>query len=455
VSVAGSRPRALESFGGDLLQAGDPGYEEARRVHNGMIDKRPALIARCRSASDVATAVRHAVENGLEVSVRGGGHNVAGTAVTDGGLMIDLALLKGIEVDAERASARVAGGVTWGELDAATQAHGLAVTGGMISSTGIAGLTLGGGLGWLMGKYGLSCDNVLSAEVVLADGRMVTASADEHPDLFWGLRGGGGNFGIVTSFEFRLHPVGPLVTGIRAAYAWETAGEVLRRYREVTSSASDELTANAALLHAADGSGTKIAGIVGCHLGGEAEAARELAPFRDLSAPLGVDIGPIEYRELNAVLDPGYPRGALNYWKSGFFSELSDEAIDVLVSEFEGCPSPMSSFVIENLHGAVTQVPVDGTAVPHREPGYNLVLTSVWQVPEATAENIAWTRRAFEAMRPFMSSRTYSNYLADDELEGDPVARAFGPNYQRLVDVKTAYDPSNLFRLNQNVRPRR
>jgi FAD/FMN-containing dehydrogenase len=453
VNIASGRPPALRSFSGDLLRGGDAGYDDARAVHNGMIDKRPALIARCRSAADVAAALRYAAPRELELSVRGGGHNVAGTGVTDGGVMIDLAPMRRVVVDATSARARAEGGVTWGELDTTTQRHGLAVTGGMISSTGVAGLTLGGGLGWLMGKHGLSCDNLISAEVVLADGSVVQASDDEHPDLFWGLRGGGGNFGVVTSFEYRLHPVGPRVTGVRAAYAWESAADVLRRYREVTSSGPDELTANAALTHAPDGSGVKVAAVIGCHLGEPTAAERELAAFGDLPAAVVVDIGPVDYCELNSVLDANYPRGALNYWKSTFLSELSDEAIDTLVSLFATCPSAGTSFVIENLHGAVTRVPVGATAVPHRAPGYNLVITSVWHDAAASEENIAWTRNVFDAMRPFSSATTYSNYLADDELEGDPVARAFGPNYARLVEVKNAYDPTNLFRLNQNIRP--
>jgi FAD/FMN-containing dehydrogenase len=374
VSLARARPRAFDGFGGDLLAPGDAGYDTARRVHNGAIDKLPALIARCRSTADVVTAVRYAASDGLEVSVRGGGHNVAGTAVTDGGLMIDLAAMRIVDVDAGRRRARVAGGATWGELDAATQRHGLAVTGGMISSTGIAGLTLGGGLGWLMGKYGLSCDNLVSAEVVVADGRVLSVGEDDYGDLFWGLRGGGGNFGVVTSFDYELHPVGPVVTGLRAAYGWDAAAAVLQRYRDVTGSASDDLTANAALLHAPDGSGAMAAGVLGCHLADAATAASELARFRDLDSPLEVEIGPIEYCELNAVLDAKYPRGALNYWKSAFFSDLSDDAIDMLVERFEQCPSTMTTVVIEHLHGAVTRMPLDATAVPRRD-GYNLVIT--------------------------------------------------------------------------------
>jgi FAD/FMN-containing dehydrogenase len=446
-------PRALAAFTGELLHPGDDGYDEARHVHNGMIDKRPALIARCRSAADIAAAVVYAVERGLEVSVRGGGHNVAGTAVTDGGVMIDLAPMRAIEVDPGARRASVEGGATWGELDAAAQQHGLAVTGGMISSTGIAGLTLGGGLGWLMGRYGLSCDNLVSAQVVLADGRIVTASEEQHPDLFWGLRGGGGNFGVVASFTYRLHTVGPLVTGIQGGYRWDAAADALRRYREVMSSASDDLIANAALI--CDPDGARIAGVVGCHLGDAGAAEEELAPFRDLPGATEVSIAPVAYAELNSVLDAKYPRGALNYWKSTFLADLSDEVIAALVTHFETCPSPRTSLVLEHLHGAATRVPADATAVPHRSPGYNLLLTSVWSDPAESDENVAWTRQVFAAMQPFSAGRTYSNYLAAEDLGGDAVVRAYGPNYQRLVEVKDAWDPTNLFRLNQNVRPSR
>jgi FAD/FMN-containing dehydrogenase len=438
---------------GDVLLPGAAGYDEARRVHNGMIDKRPRLIARCRDTADVVAAVAYACKGSLEVSVRGGGHNVAGTAVTDGGVMIDLAPMRQVEVDPAKRIARAGGGATWGIFDQATQQHGLAVTGGMISSTGIAGLTLGGGLGWLMGQYGLSADNLVSAEVVLADGRVLGAGAEEHPDLFWGLLGGGGNFGVVTTFEYRLHPVGPVVTGIRAAYPFTAAADVLRFYRELTTDGPDALTVNAGLGHAPDGSGEKVARLIGCHVGAPEEAERDLAGLRRFGTPLELEIGPTEYTAINSAIDPAYPRGALNYWKSSFLRELSDDAIQAIVSAFATCASAMTSFVLENLHGAVTRVPVDATAVPHREPGYNFLITSVWLDPAASEDNVAWTRAAFEAVGPFAAQRTYSNYLAADETDEARVRSAFGPNYERLAEVKRRYDPANVFRLNQNVRP--
>jgi FAD/FMN-containing dehydrogenase len=447
--------RTPVGFSGVLLRPGDAGYDDARRVHNGMIDKRPAAIVRCRSADDVRAAVALGREHELELSIRGGGHNVAGTAVTDGGLMIDLAEMHSVEVDPIARRARVEGGVTWGELDRATQAHGLAVTGGMISSTGIAGLTLGGGLGWLMGRYGLSTDNLLAADVVTADGRLLTASEHEYPDLFWAMRGGGGNFGVVCRLGFQLHPVGRVVTAVRAAYPLAAAGDVLALYRELTTDGPDDLTMNAALLHAPDGSATPLVGIVGCHIGSGSEAERDLEPLRGLAAPVLFEIEPCEYTVVNSLLDGNYPRGALNYWKSRFLRALSEDAIASMVARFETAPSPMTSFVIENLHGAVVRVPVDATAVPLREPGYNFLITSVWLDPAATDENVAWTRAAFADLEPFTAQRRYSNYLAADEMGDDPVRAAFGPNYDRLVEVKNAYDPENVFRLNQNIKPTR
>ncbi len=442
----------LATFHGALLRPGDSGYEEARRVHNGMIDKRPALIARCGDAGDAAAAIAYARAHELEISVRGGGHNVAGTAVTDGGVMVDLAGLRQVDVDREARNARAQGGATWGVMDSATQANGLAVTGGMISSTGVAGLTLGGGLGWLMGRYGLSCDNLRAAEVVTADSRVLRASEEENTDLFWAIRGGGGNFGAAIELEFHVHPVGPVVTAIQASFPVERAPEVLALYRELTTDGPDDLTMNAALLHTPEGE--QLVGILGCHLGGQAQAKRDLAPLRRLRGAVALDLGPSEYRIVNSLLDVNYPRGALNYWKSRFLRALSDDAIAQIVASFRTAPSPRTTFVIENLHGAVTRVPVEATAVPHRQPGYNFLMTSVWDAPAASAGNVAWTRGVFEAIHPFVAEPRYSNYLdADEVADVDPVRDSYGPNYERLVEVKRAYDPDNVFRLNQNVKP--
>jgi FAD/FMN-containing dehydrogenase len=442
-----------QRFTGTVLLPGAAGYEEARRVHNGMIDKRPAAIVRCRTAADVAGAVRAAREEGLEVSVRGGGHNVAGNAVTDGGLMIDLAEMRAVDVEPRARVARAEGGATWGDLDRATQAHGLAVTGGMISTTGIGGLTLGGGLGWLMGRHGLTVDNLTSAELVTAAGELLTVSAEAHPDLFWAIRGGGGNFGVVCRFVYALHPVGPLVTGFRAAWPLEAAPVVLAAYRELTADGPDDLTLNAALTHAPDGSGAPLVAVVGCHLGSPDQAERDLAALSGLGRPALVELGQMEYTAVNSWLDENYPRGALNYWKSSFLKELSDEAVEAIVESFETCPSPTSSFVVENIHGAVTRVPVEATAVPHRQPGYNFLITSVWHDSSESDENVSWTREVFDRLQQFTAARVYGNYLSADEVAEERVRAAFGTNYARLVEVKNAHDPDNFFHLNQNIRP--
>ena len=444
----------LEGFSGQLLQPADEQYDEARQIHNGMIDRRPAVIARCGGIADVVTALGAARQSGLEVSIRGGGHNVAGKAVTDGGLMIDLAPMKGIHVDPAARTARAQGGVTWAELNRETQLHGLAVTGGAISTTGIAGLTLGGGFGFLMAKHGLTVDNLLSVELVTADGAVLTVSEDEHADLFWALRGGGGNFGVVTSFEYQLHPIGPTVIGGTIVYPFEAAGDVLRFYRDICPTFPDELIGYPALVHSPDGLGTKLAGVMVGHVGSHEQAEKDLAPLVSYGDPLAVFVGPIAYSTLNTLIDDACPRGALYYWKSSFLSELSDGAIDTLVERFAFCPPPMSLIVLEDVHGEATRVPVDATAVPHRRQGFNLGIYGTWREPERTDEHVAWTRETYDAMRPFLSGLRYVNYLGDDETGDDPIRAAYGPNYDRLVDVKTKYDPDNVFHLNQNIRPR-
>jgi FAD/FMN-containing dehydrogenase len=437
-------------FSGVLLRPGESGYDDARRVHNGMIDRRPALIARCLGTADIADAVNFARVRGLDLAVRGGGHNVAGRAVCDDGLMLDLSLMRGIHVDPVRRTARAQGGVTWREFNRETQAHGLATTGGVISTTGIAGLTLGGGLGWLMARYGLATDNLISAEIVTASGEIVRASKDENADLFWGLQGGGGNFGAVSWLEYRLHPVGAVTSGL-IAYPFERAGDVLRFFREITSQGlSDDFTIFGALLHAPDGA--RIAVILACHCGpvGDAEAA--LQPVKKFGTPAMDTIGATTYEATNMMLDAGFPRGAINYWKSNFMRDLSDEAIDTFIARFKICPSPMSGLVLEHIHGAAMRVGVSETAFPHRREGYNLLVVSQWLNPADNARNIDWARQSYELMRPGFVSGRYVNYLADDDGD-DAVAAAYGPNYQRLQTLKTKYDPTNLFHLNQNIRP--
>jgi FAD/FMN-containing dehydrogenase len=440
------------TFAGQLLQPSDSGYEEARRVHNGLVDKRPALIARCQGPADVVDAVQLARKQNLEVAVRGGGHNVAGRATIDGGLMIDLVPMKGIHVDPKARTARAQGGVTWAEFNRETQLHGLATTGGVVSTTGIAGLTLGGGVGWLMSQYGLALDNLRSVDIVSAEGKVLRASAEEDPDLFWAVRGGGGNFGVAASFEYRLHPMGPSITGGLVAHPFDRAKDMLQFYRDITASLPDEVTVFAGLVHAPDGSGTKLAAMIPCHCGPLEAGAAVMRPIKQFGSPVMDAIGPMPYCALNAMLDAGFPKGALNYWKSSFLTQLSDEAIDGMIACFAECPTPMGSVLIEHFHGAATRIGISETAFPHRTEGYNLVVLSEWLDHAVTDRCIAWARDTYTAMSPFMGPGRYVNYLGDDE-EGDAAAAAYGPNYRRLRELKARYDPENFFHMNQNIRP--
>jgi FAD/FMN-containing dehydrogenase len=446
--------RAAELAGeleGSLLTPRDAAYDEARRLHNGLIDKRPALIARCHGAADVVRAIAFAREHALEISVRGGGHNVAGRACTDGGLMIDLSEMRAVDVDPETRTARVQGGANWNDLNAAAGEHGLAVTGGAISTTGVAGLTLGGGLGWLMGLHGLAADNLVSVELVTAEGDVLHVTAESHPDLFWALRGGGGNFGVATTFDFRLHPLGT-VTGGLVAHPFGAAKDVWRFYREFVRGAPDELSVFSGLVHAPDGSGAKLTALVVCHAGSPEQAEEDLAPLLEFGPPAVAQVGPMPYPVMNTLLDDGFPKGALNYWKSSFLRELDDGFIDAAVDAYAAVPSPMSAMLLEHFHGAVTRVPVADAAVPHREPGFNLLVAGVWTDPAATDENIGWVRSTFDGLRPYLADRRWLNYLGDDDTE-DAVRNAYGPNYDRLLEVKRRYDPENLFRLNHNIDP--
>jgi FAD/FMN-containing dehydrogenase len=436
---------------GPVLVPGDAAYDAARAIHNGLIDRRPAVIVRCRTTADVVAALAFARAEGLDVSVRGGGHNVAGRAVTDGAVMIDLAEMKRISVDPDRKTATAEGGVLWGELNDAAAAHGLAVTGGAISTTGIAGFTLGGGLGWLMAKYGLAADNLLSVELVTADGDVLQVDAESHPDLFWALRGGGGNFGIATSFTYRLHPLETVVGGL-IAHPVDAAPDLLRFYRDTSAGASDDLTVFAGLVHAPDGSGAKLSAMVVCHTGSTDEAERELEPIKAWGSPLVVEVGPMPYPVMNTLLDAGFPAGSLNYWLSSFTQGIPDELIDIVAERFATVASPMSSILFEHFHGAVTRVGATETAVPHRDKGWNLLIPSVWTDPADTDANIAWSRETFAAMRPHFGAGRWLNYLGDDQAD-DAIRGAYGPNYDRLRDVKRRYDPDNVFRSNHNIAP--
>jgi FAD/FMN-containing dehydrogenase len=365
--------------------------------------------------------------------------------------MISLADMKDIAVDPEHATATAEGGVTWGELNDAAGAYGLAVTGGAVSTTGIAGYTLGGGLGWLMARYGLASDNLLAVQLVTADGEVLEVDASSHPDLFWALRGGGGNFGVATSFTYRLHPVS-MVTGGLIAHPIEAAPELLRFYRDAVADAPDDLTVFAGLVHAPDGSGAKLAALVVFHAGDPDAAERDLAPFTTWGSPLMVQVGPMPYPVMNTLLDAGFPDGALNYWLSSFTRGLPDALIDTAVERFAAVPSPMTAILFEHFHGAVTRIGPTETAVPHREPGWNLLIPSVWTDPDESDGNIRWTRETFAALRPQLATRRWLNYLGDDQAD-DAVRAAYGPNYERLRAVKRRYDPDNVFHLNHNIAP--
>lgn len=439
-------------FAGQLLLRNDEGYDGARRIYNGLIDKRPAVIARCTTSADAAAAVRFAVQHGLEIAVRGGGHSVAGRSVTDDGVMIDVSLMKQIVVDPVARTARAQGGLTWAEFDAATAEHGLATTGGTISSTGIAGLTLGGGFGHLMGTFGLTADNLLSAELVTANGDVISVPGTEHEDLLWALRGAGANFGVATSLEYRVHPVDQVVGGI-VVHPFDAAGDVLGLFRQFTADVPDDISVLAGLGHAPDGSGTPVALILIGHCGDAAAAEKDLKPLLEFGSPLMVQVGPMPYPTLNTMLDGAYPAGSLNYWKSSFLRELDEATIDTMIETFPSCPSPMTGLAMECFHGAATRVGVSETAVPHREPGYNYLLTSLWTDPGQSAENEAWTRDVFDAMEPHFIERRYVNYLSADDanVSGRTV---YGANFERLAALKARYDPENVFHLNHNIEPR-
>jgi FAD/FMN-containing dehydrogenase len=450
-TAAGRLDALREGFSGTVLEPGDGSYDEARRIHNGLVDRRPAVVARCLNTADVADAVRFARAEGLDICVRGGGHNVAGRAVVDAALMIDLAPMKGIHVDPGAMTLRAQGGVLWREFNREAAAHGLATTGGAISTTGIAGYTLGGGLGWLMAKYGLGSDNLVAVELVTAGGGILDVNEQSDPDLFWALRGGGGNFGVAASLKYRLHPLSTVVGGL-IAHPIDAAPEMLRFYRDAVAEASDDLSVFGVLGHAPDGSGLKIAAMVVFHTGTPEDAERELAPFKAWGSPLMVHVEPMPYPVMNTLLDAAYPAGALNYWLSSFTTGLGDGLIDTVAERFASVPSPMSSILLEHFHGAVCRIGPTETAVPHRDEGWNLLLPSTWLDPATTEENIAWTRDTHAALSEHLTQRRWLNYLGDDQGE-DAIRGAYGPNYDRLVEVKRRVDPENVFHHNHNIVP--
>jgi FAD/FMN-containing dehydrogenase len=436
------------AFRGEVIQPGDAGYETARKIWNASIDKRPGIIARCSGVADVVAAVNFARESELLVAVRGGGHNVAGRALCDDGIVIDLSGMKGIRVDARNHTARVQGGATLGDVDRETHVFGLAVPAGVVSKTGIAGLTLGGGVGWLVRKYGLTCDNVISFDIVTADGKARVASANENDDLFWALRGGGGNFGVVTSFEFRAHPVSTVLGGL-IIYPRDRAVEVLRFFRDFTQSAPEELTAYAAMVHTPDG--IPAVAVIPCYCGDVTEGEEVLKPLRTFSSPLVDMIQPMPFPQMQTLLDGAFPEGNHNYWKSTFLRELSDDAIGVLVEHANRATSPLTGVTIEYYGGAASRVGVFETAFAQRQAQYSVAIVAQWTDPGESERHIKWARELSDSISPFSSGAYLLNFLGEEGE--DTIRAAFGPNYDRLMAVKKKYDPKNFFRLNQNIKP--
>ena len=439
------------TFGGEILTPVSAGYEAARKIWNGMIDHRPRAILRCTGTEDVQSAVRFAAGRDFYPSIRAGGHNVAGTALAPDGLVIDVSQMKGIAVDPGERTAIAQTGLLWGEFDRATQAHGLATTGGLISTTGIAGLTLGGGVGWLMGRCGLSCDNTLAYEMVIADGEVIRADQERNADLFWALKGGGGNFGVVTSITYRLHPIQTVLSGM-IIHPLSAARDVLRRFRDFAERGlPDELTVYAGAVTTPDG--VPVVMIIPCYCGDDlGEGERVLAPLRSVGTPLADTVGRIPYLQLQQLLDPAAPHGYRSYWKSNFLRDLPDQAIETFVGQLECCPSPRSVTMLEHMHGAATRVRPEDTAFHARREGFDLVVLSLWEDPKDDAANREWTREFYAAMSPWSAGSVYGNALSSDDAARFP--EAYGGNYERLSNVKAKYDPSNRFLYNTNIQPK-
>jgi len=450
----------LDRFSGSVITLDHPEYETARRVWNGMIDKRPTLIARCTSAADVTAALAFARTERLPIAVRGGAHNVAGNATVDGGIVIDLSRMKGIRVNAEKRLAVAEPGLTWGEFDAATHAHGLATTGGLISTTGIAGFTLGGGIGWLMRQHGLTADNLVAAELVTADGQTLRASEKDNSDLLWALRGGGGNFGIVTRFEYRLHPVAQVIGGL-TLYPAVRAGAMLRFFREIADSAPDELTLLLAFITAPPAPFVPehlrlkpVVAIVLCYTGDLTEGERIVRPIKSFGPPAADLVGPMPYPALQSMLDAGAPAGMQNYWKASYLATVSDAAIEVIVEHAARMRSPLSQVHLHQMGGAVGRVPNAATAFSHRDTAFAMNIVGIWPDPAENDTHRRWAREFADAIAPHTTGGVYVNFLGNEGEER--VRAAYGDKaYARLVDVKNKLDPENVFQLNQNIRPKR
>ena len=441
---------------GEALLPGEAGYDEARHIFNGMIGRHPRLIVRCAGVADVMRAVNFAREHGLPVAVRGGGHGVAGHAILEGGLVIDLSPMRGVRVDPARRTLRAEGGCRWRDVDIEAQAHGLATVGGTVSDTGIGGLTLGGGFGWLSRRYGMTCDNLRSVDIVTADGRFLSASAEEHPDLFWAVRGGGGNFGVVTSFEYALHPVGRVVGGL-LVFPATRAGEVLRQYRATAETAPDELSLLAAFASAPaapfvppEFQGHPVIVVLGGYFGPQEQAEELLRPWRELGPVVDL-FGPMPYGALQTMLDEMAPNGMQNYWKAENLRELSDAVIDAMIACNPGRPAPLSMIQVVAAGGAIARMPREQAAFAHREAPYVAHIVAMWADPAENERSIAWARETWQALKPFSAGGVYQNFTSD---VGDEAAHAaYGESYARLAAIKAQYDPTNFFRANQNIPP--
>ena len=454
-----NNPLHIADFGGSLIRPADPGYDEARRVFNGMIDRSPVLIAQCRDATDVVAVLAVAREQHLPVSVYAGGHGVTGSAVVDAGVCVDLRAMTNIQVDAVARTAGVEAGCTWGQLDAACQEHGLAVTGGRVSTTGVAGLALGSGSGWLERKLGLTCDSLLEAEVVTADGRTVTASQQQEPELFWALRGGGGNFGIVTRFTFRLHPIGPVVLGGMLMYPAATAGELVRFWRDFMRTAPDEVGSGLAFITAPPLDvvpepmrGQPVVGVVVCYAGSVEEGHQVLAPLLEFGPPGVSLVRQMPYVAVQRMLDEANPKGMRNYWSADYFAQLPDEAVDTLVDHATSPASPYTQIILAAGGGAIARVPNEASALGERDALYNVHYLSMWPDPADDEKNIRYTRSLATAMKPWTTGRVYLNFIGDEGA--GRVEAAFGPEkYSRLQELKKTWDPQNLFHHNHNIAP--
>jgi FAD/FMN-containing dehydrogenase len=438
----------IRGIRGQILSPADADYETARRVFNGMMDRRPKMIIRPSGIADVDRCVAYARDHGLPLSIRGGGHNVAGNAVADGGLVIDHSHLRQVTVDAANQIADAQPGATWYDFDQATRVHGLATTGGLISSTGVAGFTLGGGIGWLVRRHGLACDNLVEADVITAEGLKLRAAEDGDRDLLWALRGGGGNFGVVTRFRFRVHPLGPVAGGL-LVHPRPKAAEVLRFWRDFVREAPEELTTIAALMTTPDGHAA--VGLALCHSGSPIQAKLDLTPLREFGPPAMDHVETMPYTVLQTALDPTAPIGARNYWKSDFLPELTDDAIDAFVEGANRMLSPLSQVHIHHLGGAAAREPRGGSAFGHRRAGFVYNLIGMWNDPAEDSTHVAWARSLFDGLRPFSAGAAYVNFLGDDGQER--VRAAYGPGYARLAELKRRYDPDNVFCLNQNILP--